>query len=337
MCFLDDSFREQHQDTLNRIEISRKDWMKALRLAEENGLLWEFSNRVMNDQDFPTKEVVKIEGEKIEQFNENVKYLCRLFKDRCLDSLFIKMYRRMVYFPRDIDILIRESEVFHVLNMLCEEGYAIEYSPVEIKCSKKGMMNVDFYVQLRYLSTQFFDEDFLWDKPREVSLMNTEYWIPNVNADFALSFLHVFLGHRYLSLLDFLYLSCILDRDNTLDIETILVQTEKYDWTLGFMVMMKILKDIKDSFFSSPMWTPITFPYYFSTKEIMRVCDGFKRMPRGSRAKIMIVASMLADKAYHRYQIVNRDLPFSLPIELTQFYNWSIHKLRYHTGDRKIL
>ncbi|MFC1488148.1 hypothetical protein ACFLRN_10740, partial [Thermoproteota archaeon] len=161
-----------------------------------------------------TNRLLKEEESALEKLTKTLSYLNSFFSDMELDFMFIKLFRNLDYAPRDVDVLLKRGQTSKILSALKKENICVKSSGnIETKCEKEGLLDIDFYEGFYYLSLNFLDEDFLWKTPKTVTFCGVECTIPNPDADFLSLIIHSLLGHRYLSLLDFLYAKSFLIDD----------------------------------------------------------------------------------------------------------------------------
>jgi len=342
LFYLDKEFRNLHPNLSATIENSNFRWAQTLRVAEENGLLYYFLKNLLEEKalelrsDLLTK-IMSREERNFERLRKTLDFFCSFFKDENADFVFIKLYRGLPYTPRDVDILVKSEEMLRIKSALKQNGFSVKtYNTVETSCRKEGLLRVDLYQGFYYLSLPFFDEEFLWKDPRKIDICGVKCLIPNREADFLALLIHALLGHRYLSLLDFLYAKSFLKGCG--DFNELLHQTRKYGWSRAFLRMIYTLQNIQQMLYSSSDTTKfISFPYLFSPRFIWEAFQGFTNMPVNTKTKFMFISSTLVDKAFFRYQLLQRFIPIEMPDEVKGLIMKSIYKVRHWAGDRKAI
>lgn len=231
-----------------------RDWgpeafLPALKLANANGLLYPFL-KVVSDRiplADPIRKLFKEEESKAEEVRRTVAFLMELLEGSGVDYLFIKLYRGFDYLPRDVDLLLKEEELALVMKLLRERGFKpLGFRKVEAKYFKPGLVRVDLYTDMRYLGLEFLSKEFLWEGTRYEEFLGLTIPIPNPVADLLINSLHVLLGHRYLSLLDFLYLDR-LTRMGGRNVRVAFKYALKYGWGGSFLYLLKLLREVREA------------------------------------------------------------------------------------------
>jgi hypothetical protein len=336
LYYVDEEYRKAHPNLLTR---NKPDvWLKAIRIAKENGLLYYFAKRVVEEERFlrdPFKKMVEQEERNLVKLKQTLDFINSLFRQEGLDVMFIKLYRGIPYTPRDVDILIRKEQSRQVFMALKRRNIKLEkFYGVETQFEEKGLLKVDLYQGFHYLSLDFLGDEFLWKNPRTVNICSVECIIPSYEADFLSLIIHAFLGHRYLSLLDFLYAKSLLNNDH-LKFDELLYQVEKYKWSYIFQIMVSIIRDLYQELYSGSGITSIDFPYRFHPFFILKALNS-AGLQINTGKKMAFILSTLIDNAFYEYTIVRRSMPIELPSEVKKRMMKSIHKIRSLSGDRKI-
>jgi hypothetical protein len=337
---VDGEFRKKHPNFLANIKDERV-WMNALRVADANGLLFYFCKRVVEEgstfrRPFNAEMIVRREEEKFSQLRRTLAFLSSLFADNGMDFRFIKLYRGLPYVPRDVDVLITSEEVFDVVSLLRRRGFAVDsFDDVEIRCQRAGLLKVDLYCGFCYLSLPFIDEGFLWRDSRIVDVQGVDCPIPGFEADFLSLVIHSLLGHRRLSLLDFLYAKSLLNSER-LRFDKMLKEAEKFGWAHAFTKVFHALEDLYESLYSIVDFPRgISFPFVYSTKFVFEAFEGFAGLPVDVRTKFLFGLSAFLDAIYHKYLNLWQVIPIEIPKQLKNIVAKSLYKVRQQRGDRK--
>jgi hypothetical protein len=331
LYYIDDKYRETHPNILKKVADEKTTWVKALRIAEQNELLYSFSKKAVKDEKiFPTKllqTIIKEEEEKHSRFRNTLSFVSSLFNDEGLDYMFIKLYKGVPYTPRDVDVLIKKDENHRVMYAFRKRNAVVRaFDGAEINCEKKGLLKIDLYNGFYYFSRVFLDEDFLWRNSRKVKICGVECPIPSYEADFASLLIHSLLGHRHMSLLDFLYAKTLLI-DGHLHIDEILQQTESKKWDYAFSRITSLIREVYKRLYVSG--ESVDFPLVFSPSFTL------KCFQMDSKAKFSFVLSTLLDRALYEYRILQRSVPIKISQEIESFTLRSIRKVKHWVGDRK--
>ena len=342
LYYIDDEYRKTRADLLTTIGNKPNIWLKAVTIARENGLLYYFAKNVLEiGGGLPSsylKGIVEQEKKGFEKLKNTVTFINRFFQDEGLDFMFIKLYRSVPYVPRDVDILVKKEQNQQLVAALRKRNIALkEFYGVEVNIEKEGLLKVDLYQGFYYLSLHFMDDNFLWKNPRAVDICGIKCSIPSVNADFLSLLLHAILGHRYLSLLDFLYVKSLLRKGVNID-ETF-YQAQKFKWAHGFQTIVSTIQNIQNIYYGlylkSNKTVSTNFPYAFSTKFIWEAFQGFPHMKMSSKTKFVFILSTLIENAFQKYRLIQRSVPVEMSNEIKDIIMRGIHKVRSLSGDYK--
>jgi len=342
LYYVDDEYRSQYPDLAKGTLHDEQSLIQALRIAEINGLLYPFCSKLLEEPHMKEKLGLietKIRGENKRLFllRKTLGTMEELFKKGNLDFMFIKLYRGIPYAPRDVDVLIRHEDILDVISLFRKNGFDVEaFGDVEIQCQRADLLKVDLYCGFYYLSLPFIDDDFLWKDPRVVDVQGVDCPIPGFEADFLSLVIHSLLGHRRLSLLDFLYAKSLLNSER-LSFYKMQKEAEKYGWAYAFTKVVHKLEDIHVSLYSSPNFPKgNSFPFVYSTKFVFEAFEGFAGLPVDMRAKFLFALSAFLDAIYHKYLNVRQVVPYDIPNQLKNIVAKSLYKVRQQRGDRKV-
>jgi len=338
LYYVDDEYRKTHPDLLTMIGNKPDVWLKAIAIARENGLLYYFSKRVIEEGKFsnePFKKIVEQEEKNLIKLKKTLHFINSLFEREGLDFMFIKLYRGIPYAPRDVDILVRKEQSHQIFAALKRRNITLKrFNGVETQFKEEGLLKVDLYQGFYYLSLDFLDGEFLWKDSRTVNVSGVDCLIPSYEADFLSLIIHAILGHRYLSLLDFLYAKSLLNRK--LNLDESLRQAKKYGWSSAFLTMVSTIQNIHQELYLGANTTKlINFPYTFSPRFILKAFQGFSNMPISAKTKFTFILSTMIDSVFHEYQMIQRSTSFEAPDEVKNAVMRIIHKVRGLSGDYK--
>jgi len=341
LYYVDDEYRSLHPGLATGSIRDESSLMRALRIAETNGLLYPFCKKLLEESHMKEKSglietKIRIENKRILFLKKTLSVTEKLFKKENLDFLFIKLYRGVPYTPRDVDVLIRHEDLPSAISLFRKNGFDVQaFSDVEIQCQREDLLKVDLYCGFYYLSLPFVDDELLWRDCRIVDMYGFDCPIPGFEADFLSTVIHSLLGHRRLSLLDFLYAKSLLNSER-LSFDTMLKEAEKYGWADAFNKVFHTLKDLHKSLYSSENFPKgIRFPLVYSTKFVFEIFQGFAGFNVDTRTKFLFALSAFLDATYHKYLYVGQTLPLEIPKQLKNVINRSLYKVRRLRGDRK--
>jgi hypothetical protein len=333
LYYVDDEFRKTYPDLPTIMGNKPKIWLKTVAIAKESGLLYYFSKRLFEEgmlSKSSLEYMVKEEEKGFKKLRNTLLFIKSVFESEGLDFRIIKFYRNIPYVPRDVDILIRKDQTDQVFAVLGKKGVIRSFSNgVETQFRKKDLFKIDLYQGFHYLSLNFFDDEFLWKNPRIVNICCIECPIPSYEADFLSTVIHSFLGHGYLSLLDFIYIKDLMNK--IYNFNEILYQVRKYNWSYAFLSMIStIIQFYQEIYLKSNI---IDFPYVFSPKFILKTFNGFANMPINAKSKFAFILSSLINYLFHEYQKSQRFIPIEIPKDIKDPIMKCIWKVRSLSGD----
>jgi len=340
LYYVDDEYCKTHPNLPTTMRNKKADWVKALRIAKENGLLHYFSRRLLdNGGELPSNllgRVIEQEEMSFVKLRETLYFVNSLFKDEGLDFMFIKLYRGISYAPRAVDILVKHKDMLRAISLFKKNGFKVEsFSDVEIQCQRADLLKVDLYCGFYYLSLPFIDDEFLWRDHRIVAIEGVDCVVPAFEADFLSLVIHSLLGHGHISLLDFLYAKGLLNSER-LSFDKMLKEAEKYGWAHAFTKVFRTLKELHESLYSSPNFPKgIRFPFVYSTKFTFEAFQAFAGLPVDMQTKLFFILSAFLDAAYHKYLNTGQVISMEIPKQLKSIIAKSLYKVRQQRGDRK--
>jgi hypothetical protein len=326
-----------HPEFLYAVKDKPDIWLKAFRISKESGLLYYFSTRLLSKKILSNsllERIIDEEEKGLRKLRNTLIFIKSIFEDEGLDFRVIKLYRGIPYVPKDVDILIRKDQSNQVFRVLKKRGIAVKSfsNGVETQFQKEGLFKVDIYSGFRYLSLDFFEETYLWENPKAITICNVECPTLNNEADFLLLNIHAFFGHRYLSLLDFLYAKSLL---KDLNFDEVLYQAKKYQWDNILLTMILVVKDIYFAqYYTTNDQKVIVFPYTFSPKFILGIVENLREMSLTTKTTFLL--STLIDQAFYQYKIFQQLVPVEIPDWIKNIFMMPIYKVRSLSGDRKI-
>ncbi len=339
LYYVDYEFQSKRPNLVSNNLLDKLPWRRVLSIAEANGLLHPFCTKFleetpMSEKSDSIKRKIRDEDKELFRFQKTMKVVQHLLKKGDIDFMFIKLYRGIPYVPRDVDILLKREDLQAAVSLFRKNGFNVEaFSDVEIGCERPDLLKVDLYCGFYYVSLPFLDTKFLWENQRIVNIFGVNCIIPSFEADFLSLVIHSLLGHRRLSLLDFLYAKNLLHSEY-LNFEDMLRETEKYGWTSAFIRVTEKIRDIYNRlYFKANTPRSLDFPYIFSTKFVLGGFQSFAGL--GVNTKIKFLLSAVLDATYHRYISVRYVIPFELPDIVKNFIANRLYEVRKQRGDRK--
>jgi len=339
LYYVDDEYQSKHPNLASENLLDKLPLRQVLRVAEANGLLYPFCTKFLEETHTSEKSdlirtKIRDESKELLRFVKTIKVVQHVLEKGDIDFMFIKLYRSMPYVPRDVDILLRREDLQAAVSLFRKNGFNVEaFSDVEIGCERPDLLKVDLYCGFYYVSLPFMDTKFLWANQRTVDICDVSCIVPSLEADFLSLVIHSLLGHRRLSLLDFLYAKHLLYSE-CLNFDDMLRETGKYGWKNAFVRVSEKIRDIhNDLYFKSNTLRSFNFPYTFSTKFILESFQSLAGL--GVNTKIKFMLSALLDAMYHRYVSVGYAVPFEMPDRVKSFVMGSFYEARKQRGDRK--
>lgn len=332
--YVDDTYKKLNIDYVNKQIINKNTWKNAIKIAAENGLLYCFVKEVKKEGGKYPKNIINNildqEVKNIMCLKKSIEYIDSLFKNSDIEYLYIKLYRGFSYSPRDIDVLIKSQQIDDVLKLLKNNSLHVEqHSNVETSFIKKGMLKVDLYKGFEYMSYNFISDNLLWSNPRNVNIEDMKCRIPNLEADLLILLIHALLGHRYISLLDFLYLKNILD--NNIDYEVILHEIKKFGWKTTYDLSISLYKQLITEIYHNQK--NVFFPHFFKTNFLVNSIVNLSYNNIEKKKLVYFLITSLFDKIYKRYILMSYGRSYYIPERSKNFLLKKIQFTRRYLGD----
>jgi len=306
--------------------------LATIRLACSKGLLYPLLISLAKEPLPPQvkrllNRLLEHEGARLELVRRTLRLLMETFESSGVDYLFIKLYRGVDYLPRDIDVFVRRTQLLPALRLLRERGFSEKISgSVEVNCVREGYLKVDIYTDLVYAGLRFLDVESLWGSRRYVEMAGLKFPTLDQRADLWVTALHIALGHRYLSLLDYLYLRRLLralvrGREKMLDVPI------RYGWAGLLLELMRFVREIDKRLASGG---EVAFPLPLPLKAILR--EGLKAKGANVTSQVAFLASALLDKLYCKYRRIA--VTYGPPKGALKALAKLLFKVREAVGDR---
>lgn len=279
------------------IEEIRKDeklFKSAVRLAERNGLYYYFISRLRElNVDLPFLDVKQWEEEnkRLKEFKESFKLLNKVSNNYEVDYISIKECNTIPHVSRDVDIFVRNEDRTKIINAL--KSYDMEYidtSVTETILRKEGYIDIELYSRICYLGIDFIDEDFLFDSHITDTIFGIEYPSLNEEANLLLTIIHALLGHRRVSLLDFLHIMNLKKKAN---IDICRQYAHKKGWESVFNLALDKLDSLHERIYKEGKI--IRFPYLFKRNFMMGCISELVELNK-KKLKIIFYLSLIQDE-----------------------------------------
>ena len=340
LYFVDDEYYENHKGMLAHDRFQNVNWLNLINFAKEEGLLFFFLSKTIQrapqSQNFSITDMIDKEEREFNILKNTLSYITSFFQEEGIDYRFIKLDRGMPYVPRDVDILVKGKQIKKILSALGRWNLNIEnINGVEIKLKREGLLNIDLYQNFYYLSKKYIDDSFLWENPRIINICDVKCPTLNYEADFLSLIIHGLLGHRSLSLLDFLYAKSIYQK--RINFRKIEYQVRKNDWTFAYYTMVSTINDIYKKLYVDTEIYSIDFPYLFSLSYLFNAFQGFVNFPLTRKQKVGFIVSTLIDKSFYEYERLQTVYSIKLPDEIEIILQRIIYKVRSISKDKKFM
>ena len=253
--------------------VNNMDLLKAaMKLAEKNGLYYYFILRLKElniDLSFLDEERWNKETQKLSELKETITLLNKVSSDYGIDYIIIKACNTIPHIPRDVDIFVRKEEKRKVIEALENNGMECVHLDVANTVLKGKNMDIDVYIEICYIGVEFIDESFLWKSSVKDKMFEMEYPSLNEEANFLLMQIHRLLGHRSMSLLDFLHMNSLKD-----DININACRRYAYEkgWGSVFDLTLNELDTLHERIYKEGEVIP--FPYLFDRNFILKCVSG---------------------------------------------------------------
>lgn len=262
-------------------------WMRLLRKAAENRVLYVFSKKMMENHEIPKthqltralEEIVETGDGWFDRFRGTMGFIETVSEENGIPFLVIKTYKRTPYVASDIDILVRTKEEFYQINdALRDEGAVLEEKEVgKAFCVKTGLIGLGVHWGISWNGMTYVDNELLWKGKRRVKVYGVECDVPAPDADLLLSSAHILSELYCITLGDFIHLSSLLQEN--LDWKIIREQTEKHAWNRSFQHLLSIAGSMYNKIYSEPLFQgdysntfsefSLDFPYMYSPKDVL--------------------------------------------------------------------
>lgn len=279
---------------IKEIVKDKKLFKSAIRFAEMNGLYYYFISRLKNLNLYLPFLDAKRWGEEnkmLEEFKESIGLLNRVSNEYGIDYIIIKECNTIPHVPRDVDIFVREIDKVKIIEAL--KGYGMEYmetSVTQMILRKEGYIDIELYNRINYLAIDFIDENFLFESCITDTIFGIECTSLNEEANLLLTIIHGLMGHRRVSLLDFLHIKYIIGGAN---IDVCKQYARKNGWESVFNLTLDKLDSLHERIYKEG--GIINFPYLFDRNFMMRCISELVDI-NARKLKIVFYISLIQDE-----------------------------------------
>lgn len=279
---------------IEKIVNDKKLFKSAIRFAERNGLYYYFISRLKNlNLDLPFLDAKRWEEEskRLEEFKESIRLLNKVSSEYGIDYILIKACNTIPHVPRDVDIFVRETDRVKIIEAL--KSYGMEYietSVTEMILRKEAHIDIELYNRICYLGIDFIEDDFLFESRITDTILGIEYPSLNKEANLLLTVIHALLGHRRISLLDFLHIMNLQKKDN---IDVCREYARKKGWVSMFDLTSNELDSLHERIYKKGMI--IHFPYLFKRNFMMKCISELIEL-NNKKLKIVFYLSLIQDE-----------------------------------------
>ena len=303
---------------------------KSIKLAEKNGLYYYFILKLKElniDLSFLGEERWDKENQKLSEFKETMMLLNKVSKEYGIDYIIIKACNAIPHIPRDVDIFVRNEDRAKIIKALEDNGMKCVISDVtETVLRKAGYIDVELYSKICYLGIDFIDGSFFWKSNIKDVMFDVEYSGLNKEANFLLMLIHRLLGHRSMSLLDFLHMNSL---KNDINVEACRRYARENGWESVFDLAVNKLNTLHGKIYKEGEIVP--FPYLFDRKFMLECVSDINGLKMGRHDKIIFSISLIQDRIIHElkdsflYNLLKSFKPTNIIIS---FFTRRVRKMR---------
>ena len=326
----------EYQANIGPIELSpnKNNLINSImKLAKDNGLYYYFIQKITQlGIEIPSSEEDwNIQNKKLVSFKKTLKLLADISASYGIDYILIKRYSKVPHIPRDIDIFIHRQQREKIIKLLEDRNMQCVQSGVtETSLKGNDYIGIDIYTEITYISFNFIDNSYLWNSKTKVKIFGDKYWGLSKEADFLLTLVHNLIGHRRLTLLDFLHLK-ILKRQ--IDLEACKTYAYNKGWLPLFNLTLNKLNLLEKEIYENG--ATVDFPYLFDRKFILKCISSIDELNLSQLKRLFLHISLIQDAIIHK---IKRTLFYELLSSsefirhLTNSLTASVKKMR---GDKK--
>lgn len=315
---------------IDRLKKDEKLFRSTVKLAERNGLYYYFIYRLRKlGVDLPLSEENrwKKENRRLSEFKETLSLLNGISEDYGIDYIIIKACNAIPHIPRDIDIFVRNEDQTKIIKALEDNGMKCVISDVtETVLRKEGYIDVELYSKICYLGMDFIDESFFWESNVKDVMFDVAYSGLDKEANFLLMLIHRLLGHRSMSLLDFLHMK-YLEAD--IDVDLCRMHARERGWESVFDLALNKLDTLHEKVYRDG--EIVLFPYLFDRKFMLKCVFEIGGLKMRGRDKIIFRIALIQDGIIHKLKdsfIYNLIKSFKPTRILISFFIRNVKRMR---------
>jgi hypothetical protein len=233
----------------------RIDWNKLIDLAMRNKFLYHTAIKILEDERLAPAPVLRerilclkeSEEKRYAKMRPTLEVVNAVLGDE--PYLLSKTWRVFSYVTHDTDLIVKD--LGRVRKLFEKSGYKAPSSahPQSIWIREKGLLEIEPYLRHFAGPMVFMDDDFLWERSREVVMEGVKTRIPSVEVDI-LTFL-ADMGFRLYEIMigDMLHLYSVAAQA---DWELIESQTRKHQWLEQFHNEVAVLNSFHRQIYQEP-------------------------------------------------------------------------------------
>ena len=329
---IDENYRNANPEIRKEIDLSRLSWKNALRIASKNRVIYLFSKRVMEDQDFCQrnrppkilKQIVRAGEEELDRLSKTLQFVTYTLGGR-IPFLLVKTEQYIPSVTHDVDILVKdESDFDDAIEIMEDEGAIFKLDETyKGACYKEGLLRIELHQRLTWGGMFFLDEDFLWNKPKHIKLGERTFLIPKREANATLHLAHTIFDCQYLTLRDFILITSLCRHLNW---KEVLSTADKYGWRNSLASSLLLLAELYYNVYSQELPIPFDsprpsispkFPYWYSPSQVIAAFKEKirKDLENGRKVNLNKIILYLIFYGYKR-------LRYRLPSRLYFVHSW---------------
>ncbi len=263
------------------VEANEVDIGFFVKLASKNNLLFYVSKQILNaplltEENRKRFQKIVSDGEiKLAKVKKSLKEI----NEHLPKSLIFKTYRgtSFIRIPSDIDVLAKNFQD-SIKKFISHGYYTAGYLPKEgsIHLLRDDIYKIHLHNKISWAWEDFFDNDFIYQNPRNEVFNGQEVTIPNITADVLIHLAHMNFEPLHIGLGELLYLFTIIPQMN---FNKALEQADMYSWKRTFLRTLNLINNIhyflygkvliKVIPFKKRELENIEFPYCFSRTHLI--------------------------------------------------------------------
>lgn len=229
---------------------------KLLLLAKKNNLLYYVCLLLnsnyrdylsINDQKY-INSVIERGGLEIERIKSSLK----IISNNLESYLLIKTFRGYPRIANDLDLLVNDFDlgikVLKGCNLVLSD---LDPDLKEVVFTNENVFKIHLHGRVAWLNRSYFDNDLLWNSPRNVIFFDHNVMIPNFTADFLIHLAHMNYEPMHFTLSELVYLYSIAKE---VDWSVVELQAKKYQWHGALIRTLKIFDCFHWRFYGEPSY-----------------------------------------------------------------------------------